>query len=218
MSGLEAELRTRDAFLATVAKKLQERVNALRLASPEATEAALHDLEGFVAELSLIAHPEAPIPLPDEETCLVDAVIAALPLARLEEAEVPVSVRREGTMRGRFSPPLFATVVGELLSNARKYSKGDPIRLTLRATEGHAVLVVENAGEPAALPPTPARFRRGESDPKVEGYGVGAYLVRRIAEAHGGTSGLDVAQGKTQAFVRVPFAGPDGPRLEVRVG
>ncbi|MBK8212941.1 MAG: sensor histidine kinase [Myxococcales bacterium] len=218
MSELEAELRARDAFLATVAKKLQERVNALRLASPEAAAAALHDIEGFVAELSLVAHPEAPITLPDEETCLVDAVVSALPLARLAQAEVPVSVRREGTMRGRWSPPLVATVVGELLSNARKYSKGETIRLTLGAAEGHATLVVENVGVPAALPPAPARFRRGETNPKIEGYGVGAYLVRRIAEAHGGTSGLEVAEGKTRAFVRVPFTGPEGPRLEVRVG
>ncbi|MFO0642296.1 MAG: ATP-binding protein [Polyangiaceae bacterium] len=218
MSELEAELRARDAFLATVAQKLQERVNALRLASPEATEAALHDLEGFVAELSLVAHPDAPITLPEEETCLVDAVVAALPLARLARAEVPVSVRREGTMRGRFSRHLFATIVGELLSNARKYSKGETIRLTLSATEGHATLVVENVGVPATPPPAPARFRRGETDPKVEGYGVGAYLVRRIAEAHGGTSGLEIAQGRTRAFVRVPFTGPEGPRLEVQVG
>jgi signal transduction histidine kinase len=216
--GLEAELVARDAFLATLTEKLSTRVRALREARPEAIEGAIADLEGFVAELSLVAHPDAPITLPEEETCLVDAVAAALPLARLAQAEVPVSVRREGTMRGRWSPPLVATVVGELLSNARKYSKGGTIRLTLGAAEGHATLVVENVGVPAALPPAPARFRRGEDDPKIEGYGVGAYLVRRIAEAHGGTSGLEVAEGKTRAFVRVPFPGPEGPRLEVQVG
>jgi signal transduction histidine kinase len=216
--GLEAELVARDAFLATLTEKLSTRVRALREARPEAIEGAIADLEGFVAELSLVAHPDAPITLPEEETCLVDAVAAALPLARLAQAEVPVSVRREGTMRGRWSPPLVATVVGELLSNARKYSKGGTIRLTLGAAEGHATLVVENVGVPAALPPAPARFRRGEDDPKIEGYGVGAYLVRRIAEAHGGRSGLEVAEGKTRAFVRVPFPGPEGPRLEVQVG
>jgi signal transduction histidine kinase len=84
-------------------------------------------------------------------------------------------------------------VVTNIVVNAIKYTPpGGQIRVTLRADEGDAVLVVEDTGagiSPALLPSIFERYVQADRtlDCARGGLGIGLSLVRRLVELHGGT-------------------------------
>jgi PAS domain S-box-containing protein len=110
-------------------------------------------------------------------------------------------------------------VVGNLLSNALKYSPAErPIWVRLGRGEGTAgpevVLVVrdEGIGIPAAdLPHIFERFYRAENVAgRVAGTGIGLAGARQIAEQHGGTITVQSEEGVGSTFtVRLPLDAPD---------
>ncbi|HYM49363.1 MAG TPA: GAF domain-containing sensor histidine kinase [Candidatus Limnocylindrales bacterium] len=52
---------------------------------------------------------------------------------------------------------------------------------------------------------------RSEQDPPVRGQGMGLYLLRRVAEAHGGSTWANSLEGKgTTFYLELPAASPDG--------
>jgi dedicated sortase system histidine kinase len=90
------------------------------------------------------------------------------------------------------SPDLYAQMLDKLVSNAVDFSTGDePIRVRLAEREGKAVLTVSNRGP--RLPEAMAgklfesmvslRGDKGGLEPHL---GLGLYIVRLVAEFHGG--------------------------------
>ena len=88
---------------------------------------------------------------------------------------------------------LAAQLLDKLVENAVEFShRGEPVRITLEARDGAALLCVENRG-----PPLPAEMRgrlfdsmvslRGEHGGQGPHLGLGLYVARLIAEFHGGT-------------------------------
>jgi signal transduction histidine kinase len=82
-------------------------------------------------------------------------------------------------------------VLSNLLSNAVKYSpKAGPIKITLEAEDGYAVVAVADQGigiQPGEHEQIFEPFRRtGASRDLVPGVGLGLSIARRIVEAHGG--------------------------------
>jgi len=89
-----------------------------------------------------------------------------------------------------------ALLLKNLVGNAIRYADGEPIRIGASKHDGELVIVVEdegpgfsadqqeNFGEP---------FYRGDpSRTRVTGgYGLGLYLAKLVAEAHGGSLVID---------------------------
>ena len=101
-----------------------------------------------------------------------------------------------------------------LLENAAKYSPDESlIRLFARRTGSTVVIGVQDHG--LGIPVAEQRrvfqkFVRGEDAKRagIRGVGVGLALVKRVAEAHGGTVGLTSAVGAGSTFTLVlPAAG-----------
>lgn len=121
---------------------------------------------------------------------------AAYPHKRfeLELTEAPVIVSG--------APDLYAQMLDKLAANAVDFSAGeDPIRIRLEASEGRAILTVSNRGP--RLPEAMAgklfesmvsvRRENGGGEPHL---GLGLYIVRLVAEFHGGSAeALDRADG-----------------------
>ncbi len=131
--------------------------------------------------------------------------------------------------------PLIATwdrgrieqVVTNLLSNAIKYGSGREITLAARA-EGNRISIVVRDGGIGIAKADQERifqaFERVESVHRVGGLGLGLYIGRQIAGAHGGTLRVTSEPGRGSTFVldlprrrspRVP--GRRARRLESRV-
>jgi two-component system sensor kinase FixL len=105
--------------------------------------------------------------------------------------------------RGRFEQ-----IVNNLLSNASKYGKGGPIEVRLCGTEGVVELSVRDHGIGIAVADQERIFEKFERAPaarKYGGMGLGLYISRRLAEAHGGTIAVAPTSGPGATFVlRLP--------------
>lgn len=96
--------------------------------------------------------------------------------------------------------------IENLVSNAVKYSTpGTPIRIAIMALHGRMILTVHNEGEP--IPPEQTGFvfqvfRRtaAATEGSQQGWGIGLPFVRAVAESHGGSVGLDSAEGRGTTF------------------
>ena len=120
----------------------------------------------------------------------------------LPEVQVPLSG----------SPDLFAQMLDKLVANAVDFATDDdPVELTLEREGGTAVLRIGNRGP---LLPDGMEERLFDSlvsvrrsAPGTEPYlGLGLYIVRLIAEFHGGRArAMDRPDGSGVAFeVRIP--------------
>lgn len=80
-------------------------------------------------------------------------------------------------------------VVTNLVSNATKFGRGHPVRISVERDSAHARLLVhdEGIGIPAdRLPRIFERFERAVSTRSFGGLGLGLFIVRGIVAAHGG--------------------------------
>jgi signal transduction histidine kinase len=104
----------------------------------------------------------------------------------------------------------FKQVIQNLIDNAIKYTPSGFVKISLK-TDGARVLVVVNdsgLGIPASLLPFLfEEFIRDERVKKeIRGTGLGLYIARKIAEAHGGTlTAISPGEGKGSTFtVSIP--------------
>jgi two-component system, OmpR family, sensor kinase len=108
----------------------------------------------------------------------------------LSSADVPVHVHAKKNWRVVADPARLGQALENLVSNAVQHSpKAAPVEVTLsRAGEGSGVAIsVTNQGP--AIPPDllPRLFSRFERGPESNGLGLGLFVARGIADAHGGT-------------------------------
>ena len=116
-----------------------------------------------------------------------------------------------------FSEPVFVDrdmwekIVLNLLSNAFKYTLEGEISVSLRTSNGSAVLSVRDTGTgipEAELPNLFNRFHRveGARGRTQEGTGIGLALVQELAKLHGGTVGVESVHGIGSTFtVTIPL-------------
>jgi signal transduction histidine kinase len=151
-------------------------------------------------------------PAPTDLAALVHSIAE-----EMEEEGHAIEVRAPGELVAPVDPRV-RHVVENLVANAVKHSPpAAAIRIEVtreRAQDGAcAVVRVWNSGEgiaPALLPRLFDRFARGSAS---TGLGLGLYLARGIARAHGGDVTAESAPGEGTSFrVRLPLA----PRITAR--
>jgi signal transduction histidine kinase len=110
-------------------------------------------------------------------------------------------------VRAHVAPDALSRALENLISNAVKYGASSrPITVTLLETHGRAILTVHNEGPhiPAEKQETLFRaFQRlanAETSGQV-GWGLGLAQVRAVAEAHGGSIGVDSLPERGTTFV-----------------
>ena len=148
-----------------------------------------------------------------EPVDLARVVSDAVGDARTAEPGRPVSLEAPETLVLTGDDHQLRQVVANLLGNARKHTPaGTPVRLSLRAEDGQAVLVVADDG-PGLAPDVAAKvfepfYRADKSRARQSGgAGLGLAIVAAIVEAHGGSVRLETAPGAGAAFtVRLPLA------------
>jgi signal transduction histidine kinase len=112
---------------------------------------------------------------------------------RLRWARCPCDVDAAAPVMGRWDRFRLAMMLENLLVNATKYAPGSAVHVRVRGDGAEARLVVEDEG-PGIAPADRARvfeqFSRGAGRDGVSGFGLGLWIVRTIAAAHGGSVAL----------------------------
>jgi PAS domain S-box-containing protein len=156
--------------------------------SAERIERMIHDLLDYTRAQKGGGLPISPRPTDLADTCRLVA----------EESELlfpgcVVEVKVEGDARGEWDPDRACQAISNLVVNAVRYGAANlPVRIAVRGLDREVTLSVHNSG-PAIPIDVLGRifepFQRGPSagTSRSSGLGLGLYIVRQIALAHGGT-------------------------------
>ena len=113
-------------------------------------------------------------------------------------------------LEGEWDPERVGQLLTNLISNAIKYSPdGGSVRITVRGDE--ECVMIRVADEGPGIPANRIRllfqpFSRLDREPETEGLGLGLYIAKAIAEAHGGRIWVESEVGSGTAFyVELPM-------------
>jgi signal transduction histidine kinase len=218
----------REEFVAVAAHELRTPLTSLQLAIQTLSRRARHQggdgaasvermidiaerevesLNALVTSLlDAVKLEEDPVPVAISDVDLADAVRCAV--ARLREplraCGSAVTLDVPAGVVGRWDRSRVEQLVTNLLSNAIKYGLGRPITVRVAAEGDVARLAVLDHGMGIAREAQArifGRFERAVSLRNYGGFGLGLYVVRRIAERLGGTVECTSALGEGSTFV-----------------
>jgi signal transduction histidine kinase len=153
----------------------------------------------------------APSPVDLTTVCQeeIELLRAALPELKIEFAAV-------GDTQGSWDPSRIKQVVSNLVVNAAKYGdRSGIVRVSLRGDEVQVHLSVDNTGPSIPNDVMKTLFeplrRHAEADLRGErvSLGLGLFIVRQVALAHGGSVAVESADGRTRFTVTLPKRRPD---------
>jgi len=138
---------------------------------------------------------------------LVDLFRAEFRLAGCE-----VCFSSEGPAVGEWDRLQLERLVSNLLTNAAKFGGGNPVEVSVTTRGTRARLTVRDHGT-GISPDDQAhifeKFQRAKATRHINGCGLGLYIARQIAEAHGGAITVESTPGAGSAFtVEFPMSRP----------
>ncbi|MCU6455904.1 PEP-CTERM system histidine kinase PrsK [Sphingomonas sp. A2-49] len=129
----------------------------------------------------------------------VDVAALALRLAATRRAQHPIAVTGEGIARAQ--PGRLEQLLGHLLQNAIEASPdGAPIAIHVAAGDGHVHLDVIDHGCGMSAAFVREQLFRPFASSKPDGFGIGAYESRALAEDMGGTLAVASREGEGTRF------------------
>jgi two-component system, OmpR family, sensor kinase len=202
LAGVSHELRTPLGHVRLLVELAREGASAEAAKRLDEIEREVVEMDDLVGQLLASARLDFSL---DEPRRLDVADIARRALERAGLA--PGLLAQEGAVDVDGDPTLLARAIANLLENARTHA-GGATALHVRRERDVVTVVVEDAG--AGLPAGDpgelfAPFVRQAERPEKGSLGLGLYLVRRIALAHGGSI---VAENKPTGGARVGFRIP----------
>ncbi len=171
-------------------------------------------MDGLICDLLDLARTRQgrPVELSPAEVRLGEVCARAVAEIRDANPDADIALVVEGDDRAVVDPARIAQAASNLVANALQHGRpGAPVRVRVAASGGEIGLEVENDGEPIPAELAPhlfEPFRRGHDTPG--GLGLGLFVVREIARAHGGSVECRSAGGRTVFRVRMPRTGRGG--------
>jgi signal transduction histidine kinase len=205
------ELRSPMAAVIGAARTLQERWRELSAGQRQSfleligdETSRLADLIGDVLDTSRIEAGTFSFTFSDVD--LAEVLRDVVAAADLAQDEVRVRAEVNGTLpRVRGDRVRLHQVVQNLVDNAVKYSPtGAEVRVTAATDDGHVRVAVEDDGPGIPLADHKLIFekfgRAGVEGGTKPGTGLGLFIARSIAEAHGGSLEVDSAPEQGSVF------------------
>jgi signal transduction histidine kinase len=205
------ELRSPMAAVIGAARTLQARWRELQPSQREAFLALIADetsrlatLIGDVLDTSRIDAGTFSYTFSDVD--LAALVRDAIATASVAQNEVTIVAELGAVAPVRADPERLRQVIANLIDNAVKYSPaGEPVDVLVMPRDGTVVIAVTDRGPGIAADDQRVIFekfgranRSGSSS--KPGTGLGLYIARSIAEAHGGTLEVSSAPGRGATF------------------
>lgn len=130
-------------------------------------------------------------------------------LEGLDEGYGELSIAAPRPVIGEWDRFRIEQVVLNLLTNARKYGRGEPIEIAVGVEDGMALLRVKDQGigiAPESQARIFERFERAAGTRNFGGLGLGLYISQQIVTAHGGSISVESGLGQGSTFtVRLPL-------------
>ncbi len=229
----QVALSHREEFISIASHELKTPLTSMRLQTqllyksmqkgqeiaPDKTEKMLETLDKQTARLAHLvdgifdtsAIRSGKLEIQPARTELVEIVREVVDQIKNRAREEGVELRAKfpQTIHGSWDAMRIQQVVSNLLTNALKYGHHKPVDISLAAGPSHAEIRVRDQGPGIARPDQERifeRFERGHSAQHVTGLGLGLYICREIARAHGGEIFLESSIGEGSTFtVRLPL-------------
>jgi signal transduction histidine kinase len=123
-----------------------------------------------------------------------------------------IDLHCDGTLTGRWDAARVGQMLANLIANAVQHGAAKPVDVTVTGVEDTVTVHVQNRGEPIPAEAqqnlfAPLRQRpgaEGERRAGSSGLGLGLYITREIAVAHGGCVGITSDGEGTTFCVRLP--------------
>ncbi len=171
-------------------------------------------IERLVNDLAVLVRHRVNQPIPLAKTNLDLGVICeeALEEAKASHVEVVFEVQRRGDLTGNWDRERLAEVVSNLAVNAVVHSCAKRVDLKVEDQGPFVILKVTNQGSPIPADMLESIFEpliyhhhhQTPSEPS-KGLGLGLFIVREIAKAHGGTVQVSSSASEGTTFsVRLP--------------
>ncbi|MBN8228759.1 response regulator [Corallococcus macrosporus] len=228
---LRESLRTRDEFLRLVSHELRTPVSALSLniqslvrsldgpaadAAPEATRGKARTTEKHLQRLARLVEQlvdvsefvTGPLDLSREEVDLARLATSVVERSREKalRADCVLTLEAPQPVVGRFDRARLEQLLDSLVDNALKFGKGKPVEVRVAHAADGVSLAVRDHGEGVGLEDQERVFRRFERAVPANhhgGFGLGLWMARHIAEAHGGRLHLEPTEGGGATFTTV---------------
>lgn len=236
---LERAIQTRDEFLSVASHELNTPLTSLKLQvqsltrilslgdqsvlTPkkvgdivERTDRQLNRLSRLVSDLLDVSRIHArKLTLNLERVELRELVTDVMDRmsGEFSRAGVPLELTPGSEVTGVWDRSRLEQVLINLLSNALKYGAGKPVRMSMAADGGRALLSVKDEGVGLREEDRERifeRFERAISASEASGLGLGLYITREIAQAHGGDITVESQLGEGSTFIVTLPLGAEG--------
>lgn len=189
----------------------QSKAAARILTASERMSTMVKDLLDFTQTAFGVSLPVSPAPadLGAVTQGIVGEITVLIPECRIE-------LRREGDLRGKWDAARIGQLLSNLLANAAQHGDcNQPIVIEVVGGTDEVTVEVRNQGKPISAQAQKTLFLPLRQPVAVEserragssGLGLGLYIAREIALAHGGSIGLSSDAGGTAFLVRLPRMG-----------
>lgn len=127
-----------------------------------------------------------------------------------EAAGIPIpTIKGSENISGEWDRFRLEQVIGNLLTNAIRYGRGNPVEIKIEQKNSKALLSVKDKGYGIAeedLTRIFGRFERAINSAEVSGLGLGLFISKEIVESHGGKIWVESDEGEGSTFyVELPI-------------
>lgn len=215
LSARDSALKSRDEFITIASHELNTPLQSLKLqvqmlqrevnrlsGSPEYSEKVLRFLQGGNQQVNRLSqliqdmleitkmgngNMELSTGLVNLNDLIQKTVVNIRPLIKSTGSRLDVEIPQE--INGKWDGARIEQVIQNLLSNALKYGKGNPVSLSAHLINGVVKIEIKDEGlgvDEDFQKRIFKRFERNISASEVSGLGLGLFISKQTIEAHGG--------------------------------
>ncbi len=199
---LQLQLSKRRMDKSTIAFEMDDSLGKTFVASLRQVD-ALDNLVEELLDVSKIRSGQLTLKLSQVDLSELMKEVADSFNEQLSRAKINLTLSLEPKLVGIWDRSRMRQIALNLISNAIKYAPGKPVEIATHLLGENAEIVVKDSGPGIPVDQQNIvfeRFERASATQSASGLGLGLFISKRLAEAHGGMIHLESAPGEGATF------------------